>query len=228
MTVRSDVATNADKALLEEMSAQHLATKLTQLGFYKTYFGRLIWIIVGLLLVVAALASGLVYMGNLLAHGKRDYFTVDSHGRMTKIQPISQPLVTQGQLLERFNVCVSSANNYNFVDYQKQLTQAQECFTEDGWNQFATALNKSGTLKTVREQRLIVSAHATGAPVISQKGLRKGVYTWDVQIPIQITYQGGQAGRNVVSRNQLVTARLERTNENEYAVGIAQYVVEEK
>ncbi|PNV26509.1 hypothetical protein xavtCFBP7764_23315 [Xanthomonas citri] len=228
MQVRSDEEMNAERATLEEMSAQHLATKLGMLSFYKTHFGRLIWVIVGLLLVIAALASSLVYQGQLLAQGKREYFTVDGHGRITKIQSVSQPLVTQGQLLERFNVCVSQANNYNFVDFQKQLTQAQECFTEAGWNQFATALNKSGTLKTVREQRLIVSSHATGAPVISQKGLRSGVYTWEVQVPIQVTYQGGQAGRNVVSRNQLVTARLERTNENEYAVGISQYVVEEK
>ncbi|MGX9960625.1 DotI/IcmL/TraM family protein [Xanthomonas euvesicatoria] len=229
MAVRADEAMDGrgSRAELEEMSAQHLATKLGQLSFYKTYFGRLIWVILSLLILLAGAIGAIAYMSTLLAQGRRDYFTVDPHGRITKIESVSQPLVTQGQLLERFNVCVSMANNYDFVNFQRQLNDAQECFTEEGWNQFATALNNSGTLKMVREQRLIVSEHAMGPPVISQKGLRQGIYTWEIQMPVQITYQGGQAGRNVVTRSQVITARVERTNENEYSVGIAQYVVEE-
>ncbi|MFD1043123.1 DotI/IcmL/TraM family protein [Pseudoxanthomonas kaohsiungensis] len=226
MAVESPRAAESDS--LKAASLLMQAAGLEKAAFYKHWFGKLIMAIVLMILLLGGLGGVVAYQGYLLAQGKREYFTVDNNGRIAPIQAVSDPVVSQGQLLERFKVCVSQANDYNFVDYQKRLGEAQECFTENGWEQFAAALTRSGALTQVREQRLIVSSVATGPAVVVRRGVRKGVFTWEVQMPIQLTYQGGADGKSMATQRQIVTAMLERTNENKSSVGIAQYVVQEQ
>jgi len=220
-----------DPRVLEKMRMAGVAlsaAEIAKAAFYKKNFGRLINVVLVLLLIMAALAGVIAYQSVLLVQGKREYFTIDNNGRIAPILAVSDPVVTQGQLLERFKVCVSQANDYNFVDYQKRLAEAQECFTDAGWEQFAEALTRSGALTQVRERRLIVSSVATGPAIVIRQGKRNGVYTWEVQMPIQLTYQGGPDGKSNTAQRHLVTALLQRTNENRYSVGIAQYVVKEQ
>lgn len=204
------------------------AAQLAKASFYKRWFGRLILAIYGLTGVVALSMLSSSYMAYQLAHGKRDYFAVDPKGRLTAMQPVSDPVLSQGALLERVKVCVSMINDYNFVDYQKRLTEAQECFTDDGWNQFATALMASGRVAMIRDRRLIGSSIATGPAVIVNRGLRKGVYTWIVEMPVQLTFQGGPDGKARSTENKKLTITLVRTNETNSSVGFSSYVEEDK
>ena len=203
----------------------------TNLAFYKKLSTRLLVAVLGMLVVVFALALALVYMVNQAIHGKREYFAVDSAtGRMIPMPPLGTPYVSEGALLARVSECVTQVNSYNYVDWQTRLQAAkQECFTEDGWNTFAEAINRAGSVRLVREGKQIVSANTTGAAVIVKQGDRSGIYSWEVQVPIQVTYQGGQAGRNVVASKQLVTLLLQRvpTWQNGSGVGIASYIAEE-
>lgn len=232
MTVSTGTATSAAEAKAQDKlrmaSVALSAAEMAKAVFYKKNFGRMITVVLVLLLVMVVLGGIIAYQGFLLAQGKREYFTIDTNGRIAPIQAVSDPVVTQGQLLERFKVCVSMANDYNFVDYQKRLAEAQECFTDAGWEQFAEALTRSGALTQVRERRLIVNSVATGPAVVIRQGQRSGIYTWEVQMPIQLTYQGGPDGKSMAVQKHLVTALLQRTNENRFSFGIAQYVVKEQ
>ncbi len=204
----------------------------TQLAFYKKLSTRLVVVTIINVVVILALGLALVYMVNQAIHGKREYFAVDSAtGRMIPMPPLGTPYISEGALLARINECVTKVNTYNYVDWQTRLQDAkQECFTEDGWNQYAAAINRAGTIKLVREGRQVVSANTTGAAVINKQGDRAGKYSWEVQVPMQVTYQGGQAGRNLVSSKQLVTLLIERvpTWQNSSGVGISSYIAEEQ
>ena len=204
----------------------------TNLAFYKKLSSRLLVAMLAMLVLVFTLALALVYMVNQAVHGKREYFAVDSAtGRMIPMPPLGTPYVSEGALLARVSECVTQVNSYNYVDWQTRLQEAkQNCFTDDGWNTFAEAMNRSGTVRLVREGKQIVSANTTGAAVIVKHGERRGIYSWEIQVPIQVTYQGGQAGRNVQASKQLVTLLVQRvpTWQIGSGIGISSYIGEER
>lgn len=211
---------------------QEYLANLGQLGFYKHYFGKLLWALIIITLVACCLAAGMVYLAQQAVHGKREYFAVDPEtGRLTPMIPLNEPYISDGALLGWFRDCVVQANTYNFVEYREQFTRAaQACFTDDGWSGYAEALSRSGAVKLVREGRLIASGNSTGAPVITRKGERGGKHTWMIEMPLAVTYQGGQSGRNVNTQRLIVTAVVERvpTYQRKNGVGIAQYVAKEE
>ncbi len=201
---------------------------LGRLQFYKKYFGLLLWTLIIAIVVIGVLVAAFVVVKNQRV--EREYFSVDAHGRLTSIIPLTQPYVSQSKLLSWAAECVTAANTYDFVNYQKQFQNNALCFTKEGWEQFMTAVERSGTLETVRNQRLVASAVSQGAAVVTKEGIRRGAYTWEIELPILVTYQGGQAGRTMISQKLLVTLLVSRvpTFENENGVGIAQYVGKEK
>lgn len=202
---------------------------LARLAFYKKYFGHLIWAVIIAIAVIGILVAAFVVVKNQRV--EREYFAVDSQtGRLVPMVPLSEPYISRPALLTWVQECVTGANTYDFVNYQRQFQQNSQCFTADGWQQFMTAVERAGTLETVKSQRLVAGAVANGAPVITREGLRKGTYTWEIEFPITVTYQGGQSGRTTISQRLLVTLMVSRvpTFEKKEAVGIAQYVGQEK
>lgn len=201
---------------------------LARLQFYKKYFGPVLWTLFAALVVIAIQTGAFVYVKTQKV--EREYFAVDGDGRLTKLVPLGEPFVTQSALLNWAKKCVTSANTYDFVNYQKQFQENSVCFTPEGWQQFMGAVEKSGNLETVKSQRLVASSVEQGAPVITREGLRKGVYSWEVELPILVSYQGGQGGRAAASQRLLVKLLISRVSTAAYkeGVGIVQYIGAEK
>ena len=102
--------------------------------------------------------------------------------------PVDQPNQSDIALLVWSNEAIVSTFSYNFVNYKNELKKASSFYSNDAWVAF---MNNPDfyKLNEVQKDKLVVSAVATGAPIILQKGLINGVYTWGVQIPVLITYQ---------------------------------------
>ncbi len=202
---------------------------LSRLAFYKQYFGKVLWALIGATALTALLVLALIF--TTVRKVDREYFGIDSQtGRMVPLVPLGEPYLSSGALLNWFVECVTSTNTYDFVNYQKQFQQNSQCFTARGWEEFNMAMSKSGTLETVKEQRLVASSVAHGAPVITREGIRGGAYSWEVELPVTVTFQGGQAGRSLLSQKVLVTAVVSRipTYQSRNGVGIDHYVAQEK
>lgn len=202
---------------------------LTQQAFYKRHFGRVLTTLLVLAVSNVMLAAGFVWVKNQRVD--REYFAVEQgSGRLIRMPSMSEPHLQGANLLTWLQTCVTQANTYDFVNYQAQFMRNKDCFTRDGWSQFQSAMEKAGTLETVKTQRLVATSVANGAPVILQEGISNGAYTWLIQIPVTVTYQGGQAGRSVLNQQLLVKTLV--SNIPAYAskegVGIAQYVAAER
>lgn len=202
---------------------------VSQLQFYKRHFGALILTLLVSLIVIALLVGAFVVVKT--QDVRREYFAVDTEtGRLTPIVALTQPYVSTAALLTWVVECVTSANNYDFVHFRDQFQRNRACFTSAGWDQFMAAVDRSKTLETVKTQRLVASAAANSAPVIVNEGIRRGAYTWQIEVPITVNYQGGQAGRAVFTQRLLVTVLISRipTYESKHGIGIAQYIAQEK
>lgn len=152
------------------------------------------------------------------------YFATSINGRITPLYPLNEPNQSDSAVLQWANQAAIAAFTYNFVNYRDELQASSGFFTSEGWDQFLNALQQSNNLDAVKAKKLIVSAVATRAPIILQKGILNGVYSWRVQMPILVTYQSAS---EFTQQNNIVTMLITRvsTLNSPRGIGIAQFVV---
>ena len=152
------------------------------------------------------------------------YFATSINGRITPLFPLNEPNQSDSAVLQWANQAAIAAFTYNFVNYRDELQASSGFFTAEGWDQFLSALQQSNNLDAVKAKKLIVSAVATRAPIILQKGVLNGSYSWRVQMPILVTYQSAS---EFTQQNNVVTMLITRvsTLNSPRGIGIAQFVV---
>lgn len=180
-----------------------------------------------LALLVAMLAN--LLLGGLLIYiilhpPAPKYFATSINGRITPLFPLNEPNQSDSAVLQWANQAAIAAFTYNFVNYRDELQASSGFFTAEGWDQFLNALQQSNNLDAVKAKKLIVSAVATRAPIILQKGILNGSYSWRVQMPILVTYQSAS---EFTQQNNVVTMLITRvsTLNSPRGIGIAQFVV---
>lgn len=168
------------------------------------------------------LGAGLFY---IMTHPPAPkYFATSINGRITPLFPLDDPNQSDSAVLQWANQAAIAAFTYNFVNYRSELQASSGFFTADGWSQFLNALQSSNNLDAVKTKKLVVSAVATRAPVILQKGVLNGRFSWRVQMPLLITYQSAS---EFTQQNNVVTMLITRvsTLNSPRGIGIAQFVV---
>lgn len=190
--------------------------------FYRDNYRK---VVLGLLLCIViniGLTGALSY---IVTHPPApQYFATSTDGRIVPLVPLDQPNLSAAALLQWANTAAVAVYNYNFINYRQALQDASDYFTPDGWREFLNALKSSNNLDAVIAKKLIVSAVATGAPVILEQGPLMDRYAWKVQMPMLVTYQSAsQFSQQSVVVTMLIT-RIS-TLSSARGIGIAQFIV---
>jgi intracellular multiplication protein IcmL len=204
------------------MAEDALTTVAIRNEFYRDGQRRIMMVLFISILLNFILSSLLFY---LLTHPPAPkYFATSLNGRITPLYPLSEPNQSDSAILQWANQAAIAAFTYNFVNYREELQASSGFFTSEGWTQFLNALQESNNLDAVKAKKLIVSAVATRAPIILQKGVLNGRYSWRVQMPILVTYQSAS---EFSQQNNVVTMLITRvsTLNSPRGIGIAQFVV---
>lgn len=204
------------------MAQDALTTVALRNTFYKDSQRKVVLALLIALLVNIILAFMLVYM---ITHPPAPkYFATSINGRITPLFPLNEPNQSDSAVLQWANQAAIAAFTYNFVNYRDELQASSGFFTPEGWDQFLNALQQSNNLDAVKAKKLIVSAVATRAPIILQKGVLNGNYSWRVQMPILVTYQSAS---EFTQQNNVVTMLITRvsTLNSPRGIGISQFVV---
>jgi intracellular multiplication protein IcmL len=190
--------------------------------FYKDSQRRVIFALLLAILLNLVLGIMLIYM---ITHPPAPkYFATSINGRITPLFPLDQPNQSDSAVLQWANQAAVASFTYNFVNYRDELQASSGFFTAEGWDQFLAALQESNNLEAVKAKKLIVSAVATRAPIILQKGILNGSFSWRVQMPILVTYQSAS---EFTQQNNVVTMLIIRvsTLNSPRGIGISQFVV---
>lgn len=183
--------------------------------FYRDNYRRVISALLISIVVIAVLVSALVY---IVTHPPSpQYFATTIQGRITPLVPLDEPNLPPSAVLQWANQAAIAAYTYNFVNYRAELQAASEFFTPDGWSSFLTALQNSNNLNTVISKKLVVSAVATGAPIVLDQGVIDGVYTWKIQMPLLVSYQSAS---QLAQQQIVVTLIVKRISTLNSARGI--------
>ena len=199
-----------------------LATVLLRNKFYKDGQRKLVSILLLSVLANLSLMTLLIYM---IEHPPLPkYFATSINGRITPLFAMDQPNQSDSAVLQWANQAAIAAFSYNFVNYRSELQASSGFFTAEGWTQFLNALEGSNNLDAVKAKKLIVSAVATRAPSVLQKGMLNGRYSWRIQMPLLVTYQSAS---EFSQQNSVVTMLVTRvsTLNSPRGIGIAQFVV---
>lgn len=192
--------------------------------FYRDNYRRIVAILLLAFLIITLLISALIYVVTHPPAPK--YFATDTTGRIIPLVPLNEPDLSTAALLQWANTAAVAAFTYNFVDYRAQLQAASEFFTPEGWQAYLQSLEASNDLVAVKAKNLVVSAVATGAPIITQRGIVDGRYTWQIQMPLLVTYQSAS---QITPQNLLVNMVITRvsTLDSPRGIGIAQFIATE-
>ena len=156
-------------------------------NFYRDNYRRLVVSLMVLLVVVVALVGAVFYQ--IANRPEPKYFATTVDGRIMPLFSLSEAMLSPGELLQWAHRASISAYTYNFVNYRDAMQQLQNQFTADGWRYYENALRTARTLEMVIAKKLVVSAVATGTPVILDQAVISGRYSWKVQVPLLVTYQ---------------------------------------
>jgi intracellular multiplication protein IcmL len=156
-------------------------------NFYRDNYRRLVGALLILLFIVVVLVGTVFYQ--LVNRPEPRYFATTVDGRIMPLYPLSEAMLSPGELLQWAHGAAIAAYTYNFVNYRAAMQQLQNQFTPDGWRYYEDALKVSRNLEMVIAKKLVVSAVATGTPVILDQAVINGRYSWKVQIPLLVSYQ---------------------------------------
>lgn len=208
------------------MPAGPLVTVVTRNEFYRDGFRKMINLaIFEAVIIVGLILALIVYINN--AQPEDRYFATTADGRIMQLTPLHLPNMTPASLLSWVSQAATDVMTFGFHDYQRRLQASSRHFTKTGWDTFTAALQRARIVESVQAQQQVVTAVPRSAPVILQQGVLRGVYRWQIQLPIQVTYKSATEGR---TDNLLLTLVVERVSalENPAGVGIEQWIAEQR
>jgi len=179
---------------------------------YRKVFSALL-----LMIVVNIILLGIIYY-QITNPPSPKYFATTSDGKIIKLQPLNRPVIAPQVLLQWASMAAVEAYTYNFANYREAFQNLQNKFTLDGWKNFERALKASRMLETVIAKKLVVTAVATGTPVILDQGVVNGRHVWKVNMPMLVTYQSAS---EVTQSPLVVTMIVSRVSPINYPDGIA-------
>ncbi len=189
--------------------------------FYRDSYRKVLLSLILSIFSIILLIGAIIYI--VINPPKPRYFATYANGSLAQMVPLDQPNMSVSALLQWVSTAVISVNTFDFVNYRDQLQKASEYFTSDGWQAYLSALQGSRNLDAVIQKKLTVTAVATGAPVIVKAWLENGVVTWQIQLPVLITYQSAS---NFVPQNNIIILKVKRISTllNPSGIGIEDYV----
>ena len=156
-------------------------------NFYRDNYRRIVGALLFLLVIIIMMIGTILYQ--IINRPEPRYFATTVDGRIMPLYPLSEAMLSPGELLQWSHRAAIAAYTYNFVNYRDAMQQLQNQFTPDGWKYYEEALRVSRNLELVIAKKLVVSAVATGTPVILDQAVVDGRYSWKVQIPLLVSYQ---------------------------------------
>jgi Type-IV b secretion system, inner-membrane complex component len=116
-----------------------------------------------------------------------------------------------------------AAFTYGFGNYEAALKNASQYFTQQGWGEFAEALDHSKNLDVVLDKQLIVTAAALDDPQVVNKININGDEGWLIKLPILVTYTSSE--KTFEDKLEITLKIIQnKNNDTVQALGIEQFI----
>ena len=176
--------------------------------FYKDNFRRMVFVLLLSLLANLILLISLIVMS--IERAAPVYFASTSDGRLISVDGQSMPAIDNAAVLAWVSRTVPQLYAINYVSFHDQIVTMRNYFTPLGWQQFADQF--SPLIAKVQQQKLIVSATLYDTPVVLMSGMYAGTQSWQVQVPVLVSYQEGD---KVQTNRVIMQLMVQRTTDSQ-------------
>lgn len=202
------------------MSRHGIERILVRNEFYRSNY-RMLALAFLLTLICILFLIGLVFYQQMVAP-KPKYFATTPSGIPIPVVRLDVPYYQDPAIVSGWaEQAVMSVYSLDYVTWRQSLQGVEGYFTTRGYQDFLAALKASTNLEAVKNKKQVVSAAITGASKITRAGQINAnePYSWDIQIPVTITYQNS-AGE-VIKQVGMVLMLVERASLLRYKDGLA-------
>lgn len=138
-------------------------------------------------LIIIGFLLGVIYY--LEKHPARPfYFVTDQVSRLLKDIPRTQANFSTEEVAKWATEAVETAYSYDFVNFRRQLQDAQKYFSDYGWQEYMRGLTKSNNLLALTERKMLFIAKVVAQPKLTASGILGGAYGWKFEMPLLVTY----------------------------------------
>ncbi len=199
-----------------------LMTVLNRNAFYRDGYRLMLRISIIQGLVIVLLGMALVAM-LVMMDTRYVYFATTADGRIINIVPLNEPFRSRGDVVAWTAGTAQKVMRFGYHDFRQRLQEASTSFTPTGWESFTKAMKEARILETVEARRLVVTMDIEAAPEIKSSFVRDGVYTWYMQFPVMIKFEGAEAPGSIHAMLILQVVRVS-TLQNPDGINIEQWV----
>lgn len=200
-----------------EARTDALVNVMNRNAFYRDGYRLLVRI--SLLQVAAmALLAGAVLAMFLSLETRYVYFATTSDGRIINLVPLNDPFRSRADVIAWSAGNAQKIMRFNYQDYRQHMQEVSGNFTTTGWESFTRAMKESRIVEAMEARKLMVSMEIQAAPEIKRAFVADGVYTWDIQFPVVVKYEGKDAPS---ATNSMLILRIVRVSTLQSPGGIA-------
>lgn len=203
--------------MMKDNKNSGLALVMSRNAFYRDAYKRVVLVLVLLFVLNCGLASAILY--EYFTPPAPQYFATNAQGVIIESHPQSDPVLSDGKVLQWTSAAIRTAFRTDFVHWRKQLQDASGDFTPQGWRYFLSALKSSGNLDALLNMKMVSDATITATPQILAESVIDGQYVWKINMPLLITYTDGKSQTSNTPLN--VTVLVTRVPVKDYPEGIA-------
>lgn len=179
----------------EQAKGEQMIAKLRD-DFYRDGFQQ-VWLSIAL--TVAAIGLLIILSLYFFLHQVLPItFRVHEGFRVQADIPVDKPYVVTADLLQWLSTAVPEIFTIDFINYDQALQNFSRYFTATGWQKYTPVANIFINRDDIIKSKYFVSAAAAGAPIILNQGVLERKYAWWVQMPINVSYSGGEGESHTV------------------------------
>lgn len=189
---------------------------------YRQAFKNIVRLIQIQALVIVALTGLLYHYVHDVVPQDRYFAETMESGRMQLVS-LQDPNVNMEAMLAWAQQAATDILTFGFNDLERRFAYSQKYFSPEGWITFGTRMNEGKLLRTVIDNKQILTAIPKAPPQMRSWGWRNGKFCWDVSVPIIMTTR---AGKNKTTQNVRVEMTIIRlpTAENPRGIAIDSWV----
>lgn len=199
-----------------------VTTVLSRNAFYRDGYRLLLRISVLQGLVIILLVSAICAM-ILSMETRYIYFATTADGRIINIVPLHEEYRSRGDVIAWAAGRAQEVMRFGYNDFRQRLQDSSRHFTSSGWESFTKAMKDARILEAVEARKLTVTMEIQSAPEVKDASVRDGVYTWYLQMPVQIKFDGNEAPQTINAMLMLQVVRVS-TLQNPEGISIEQWV----
>ncbi len=139
--------------------------------------------------------------------------------------PLDQANLADAQILNWADKAVINIFTYDYTNYEQLLEEASLYFTPIAWKEFKAALQKSGNIKIIKQNKMKLTANLMNNGRIVSQGAEYGRYSWKIQVPIEVTYEDTATETVVKKERMITTLNIIRVSTRINPQGIAIYSI---